>query len=103
VGVLPTVYSSRWQWQRRGEVYLIQVLSDPKYSTKEQLHAGSREAEVRLVFGEPSKSEDTEDPSSNEKGRTLTYDSLGIWFTINLSPRYTYYNAVFLIGVRQPK
>ncbi len=84
---------------RTGEVYLIWVQGKPEYSTKERLHVGSREAEIKAVLGEPSK---TEDDSKNQT-KELVYDSLGIWFDINLSADYSYYNAVYQIGVVQPK
>jgi len=83
---------------RTGKVYRIWVLNDGRYATKERLHAGSPEAEVRAALGRPSE------VTMNSQGgfKTLWYDSRGIWFSIQLNSRYTFFNSVFEVGVMQP-
>jgi hypothetical protein len=80
---------------KAGKIYRIWALNDPKYMTRQRLHAGSTEAEVRAALGDPSRV--VVDSSGGVK--TLRYDSLGIWIDIQLDNRYTFYNSVFSIGV----
>jgi S1-C subfamily serine protease len=75
------------------------VLNDERYRTKEGLHVGSTEAEVRAALGVPTRVEF----SSKAKTRTLIYESLGLWFSIQLDQQYNFYNAVFDIGVMAKK
>ncbi len=82
-----------------GKVYMIWVQNDGRYITKERLHAGSTEAEVRAALGKPSKVT----MNSRLAVKTLWYDSLGVWFSIPLDARNTFYNTVYAIGVMQPK
>ena len=82
-----------------GTVYRIWVLNDPGYVTKEGLHVGSTEAEVRAALGGSFKLL----MNSQTRIKTLVYDALGLWFGIQLDERYTFYNTVFEIGVKQPQ
>lgn len=78
-----------------GTVERMWVLNDNRYATREGLHIGSTEAQVRAVLGAPSKV--IENPQS--KTRELLYDKLGLWFIIQLNEQFIYYNQVFDIGV----
>ncbi len=80
-------------------VVRVWVLNDERYRTKEGLHVGSTEAEVRAALGVPTRVEF----SSKAKTRTLIYESLGLWFSIQLDQQYNFYNAVFDIGVMAKK
>ncbi len=81
---------------RTGEAFLVWVLNDPRYATKERLRAGNTEAEISAALGEPSRIRNVESP---QRGKDLEYSTLGISFSINLEPRITFYNSVFGIGV----
>jgi hypothetical protein len=80
-------------------VFRIWILNDPNYVTKERLHAGSTEAQIRAALGEPSQTS----TNAELKLKTLRYDSLGIWFSIQLDERYNFYNSVFEMGVMRPR
>ncbi len=80
-------------------VFRVWVLNDPNYVTKERLHAGSTEAAIRTALGEPSQTF----TNAEQKFKTLRYDSLGIWFSIQLDERYSFYNSVFEVGVMRPR
>lgn len=82
-----------------GVVDRIWAFNDAKYTTKDLLRPGSTDAQVRAALGEPSG----EDVDSQAKTKTLRYEALGLWFTIQLDPQYKFYNAVFEIGVMLPK
>jgi SAM-dependent methyltransferase len=80
-----------------GEVRSIWVLNDGRYVTREGLHAGSTEAQVRAALGDPSKV--TTDSAAGVK--ILNYEGIGEWFSIQLDARYRYYQTVFEIGVKR--
>src|SRR5579884_3637598 len=80
---------------KAGIVVRVWALNDPRYVTDRGLHVGSTEQEVRAAMGDPS----AVIPNEQAKTRILRYDALGIWFSIQLDPRYLYYNQVFEIGV----
>jgi hypothetical protein len=82
---------------KTGRIYRIWALNDPKYMTRQHLHAGSTEAEVRAALGDPARV--LTDSSGGVK--TLRYDALGMWIDIQLDKRYTFYNSVFSIGIMQ--
>ena len=82
-----------------GVVQRIWVLNDDRYKTKEGLHIGSTEAQVRSVLGAPTELEEDQ----QQKTRTLRYYGVGVWFIIQLDDRYTFYNAVYDIGVMSPR
>jgi hypothetical protein len=84
---------------QNGTVLRVWVLNDDRYRTKEGLHIGSTEAEVRAAIGAPTLI----DINVHDKTRTLVYESLGLWFTIQLDQRYRFYNAVFDIGIMPKK
>ncbi|HKV45193.1 MAG TPA: fused MFS/spermidine synthase, partial [bacterium] len=82
-----------------GKVYRIWVVNNGRYMTKEHLHAGSTEAEVRAALGKPS----SVTMDSRTATKILSYDFLGEWFAIQLNARYSLYNEVFEIGVLSPR
>jgi hypothetical protein len=82
-----------------GKVYMIWVQNDGRYTTKEGVHAGSTEAEVRAPFGTPSRVTMNPQPAI----KTLWYDSLGVWFSISLETDASFYNTVYAVGVMRPK
>jgi hypothetical protein len=82
-----------------GTVLRVWVLNDDRYRTKEGLHIGSTEAEVRAAVGNPT----IIDINVQDKTRTLVYESLGLWFSIQLDQRYKFYNEVFDIGIMPKK
>ena len=84
---------------QNGMVLRVWVLNDERYRTKEGLHVGSTEAEVRAALGNPTAI----DINVQGKTRTLIYDSLGVWFSIQLDRQYRFYDAVFDIGVMPKK
>jgi hypothetical protein len=84
---------------RTGVIDRAWILNARGYATKEGLRVGKTEAEVRAALGQPSRV--TIDSQSALK--ELWYDSLGMWFSIQLNPRFVYYNEVFEIGVVQRK
>ena len=83
---------------KAGMVFRIWTLNDDRYVTKGGLHAGSSEGEILAVLGKPSRVL----TDSASKTKILIYDSLGIWFTIQLDKQYKFYNAVFEIGIMEP-
>lgn len=82
-----------------GLVLRVWILNDGRYSTKDGLHAGSTEAEVRAALGNPTRV----DVSAQGKTRTLIYEALGLWFSIQLDRQFSFYNTVFDIGVMAKK
>ncbi len=82
-----------------GKILRVWVLNNGSYITNEGLYAGSTEAQVRAALGTPSRV--TIDAQARLK--TLWYDSRGVWFSLQLDARYTFYNTVFQIGVMQPR
>jgi hypothetical protein len=82
-----------------GKVSEIWIQNDGRYLIKGHLHAGSTEAEVRAALGQPSRL--SVNPEFTTK--TLWYDSQGVWLKISLDPRRRFYNAVYSIGVVEPK
>src|SRR5579864_334179 len=80
---------------QNGTVERMWVLNDNRYATREGLHIGSTEVEVRAVLGAPSKVID----NPQTKTRELLYDKLGLWFIIQLNEQFIYYNQVFDIGI----
>jgi hypothetical protein len=82
-----------------GVVQRIWVLNDERYKTKEGLHIGNTEAQVRSTLGAPTEVEEDQ----QQKTRTLRYYGAGVWFIIQLDDRYTFYNAVYDIGVMPPR
>ncbi|HKV44932.1 MAG TPA: hypothetical protein VJT32_09715 [bacterium] len=79
-----------------GVVYRIWAINDIAYTTNSGLRVGSTEAQVIAKLGTPTRT--VLDPRS--KTKTLLYAQLGVWFSIQLDPRYTFYNTVYEIGVR---
>ena len=77
----------------------VWVLNDEKYTTREGLHAGSTEAQVRAILGEPTRTV----VNAQAKVKTLFYESIGLWFGIQLNQDFAFYNQVFNIGVMQKK
>jgi hypothetical protein len=84
---------------QNGAVLRVWVLNDERYRTKEGLHIGSTEAEVRAAVGNPT----LVDINVPGKTRTLIYESLGLWFSIQLDRQFSFYNAVFDIGIMTKK
>jgi hypothetical protein len=84
---------------QNGTVLRVWVLNDERYRTKEGLHIGNTEAEVRAALGDPT----IITINVQGKTRTLVYESLGLWFTIILDQHYRFYNAVFDIGIMAKK
>jgi hypothetical protein len=82
-----------------GKVFLIWVQNDARYVTKEHLHVGSNEAEVRAALGPPTRVI----VNQQRTLETLWYDSQGIWFNVSLDAQRTFYNAVYSIGVIEPR
>jgi len=80
---------------QNGTVLRVWVLNDGRYATKEGLHVGNTEAQVRAVLGDPTRVM----VNDRAKVRTLVYDSLGMWFGIQLDQQYDFYDQVFNIGV----
>jgi hypothetical protein len=80
---------------QNGMVLRVWVLNDARYSTKEGLHVGSTEAEIKAALGAPTRVE----VSSQPKTRTLIYEALGLWLNIQLDQQLNFYNTVFDIGV----
>ncbi len=81
-----------------GTIYRIWVINSGSSMINGRLHVGSREAEVLAALGAPSRV--TVDAAAGLK--TLWYDARGLWVGIQLDARYTFYNAVFQIGVMHP-
>jgi hypothetical protein len=84
---------------QNGMVLRAWVLNDERYRTKEGLHIGSTEAEVRAALGNPTAI----DINVQGKTRTLIYESLGLWFGIQLDRQFRFYNAVYDIGIMAKK
>jgi hypothetical protein len=82
-----------------GLVLRAWVLNDERYSTKDGLHVGSTEAEVRAALGNPTRVQ----VSAQGKTRTLIYESLGLWVSIQLDRQFSFYNTVFDIGIMGAK
>ena len=78
-----------------GTVLMVWVINDARYATKEGLHVGSTEAEVVSALGTPTRVES----NSQAKTKTLIYESIGSWFSIQLDQQLNFYNTVFDIGV----
>lgn len=78
-----------------GTVLLAWVINDARYATKEGLHVGSTEAEVVSALGAPTRVES----NAQAKTKTLIYESIGSWFSIQLDQQLNFYNTVFDIGV----
>jgi hypothetical protein len=80
---------------KAGMVTQAWALNDPRFTTLHNLHIGSTEAEVRAALGPPS---DT--GVNTEFGvKALSYKQFGLWFFIQLNPKFIYYNQVFEIGI----
>jgi hypothetical protein len=84
---------------QNGMVLLVWILNDARYRTKEGLHVGSSEAEIKAALGVPTRVED----SSQAKTRTLIYEALGVWLNVQLDRRLNFYNTVFDIGIMIPQ
>ena len=80
---------------QNGMVLMAWVINDARYATKEGLHVGSTEAEVVSALGAPTRVES----NSQAKTKTLIYESIGSWFSIQLDRQLNFYNTVFDIGV----
>ncbi|HLJ59287.1 MAG TPA: AMIN domain-containing protein [bacterium] len=81
-----------------GVVYRVWVLNDDQYAIADRVRIGTTETDARAVLGTPS--EVLVDASSGTK--TLTYPSLGLWLTIQMDQRYTFYGRIFEFGVTKP-
>lgn len=84
---------------QNGLVLMAWVLNDERYSTRDGLHVGSTEAQVRAALGNPTRVEG----NAQRKIRTLIYEPLGLWVSIQLDRQYIFYNAVSDIGVMARK
>ncbi len=80
---------------QNGMVLRVWVLNDERYSTKEGLRVGSTEAQVRAVLGDPTRVRIDQDT----RLKWLYYDSLGMWFSIQLNERAPFHNQVWDIGI----
>jgi hypothetical protein len=82
---------------KTGAIDRAWILNARGYATKQGLRVGSTEAEVRAALGEPSR------VTIESQGvlKSLWYDSLGIWFSVQLNRRFVFYNQVFEIGIMQ--
>jgi outer membrane biosynthesis protein TonB len=80
---------------QNGTVLMAWVINDARYATREGLHVGSTEAEVVSALGAPTRVES----NAQAKTKTLIYDSIGSWFSIQLDQQLNFYNTVFDIGV----
>jgi cell division septation protein DedD len=80
---------------QNGMVVMVWVINDARYATKEGLHVGSTEAEVVSALGAPTRVE----ANAQAKTKTLIYESIGSWFSIQLDQQLNFYNTVFDIGV----
>jgi hypothetical protein len=80
---------------QNGAINQLWALNDPRYSTREQLRAGTTEADIRALLRDPTRTKDLTDRGD----RVLEYDGQGIWFTINLDANYRYFQNVYEIGV----
>ncbi|HKV45305.1 MAG TPA: AMIN domain-containing protein [bacterium] len=78
-----------------GRVIRIWALNDRQYTMRGRIHAGSTEAEVRAVLGNPTNMV----VNSSAGDKTLRYDSLGLWIGIQLDKRFTFFNQVYEIVV----
>jgi hypothetical protein len=84
---------------KEGLVYEIFAANDPRYATREGLHAGSTFGDVVAALGEPSLME----PHPQENVQSLRYDRLGVAFDLNLRPTGQFANAVSGITVFTPR
>jgi hypothetical protein len=82
-----------------GVVRQIWVLNDGTYRTREGLHAGSTDAEVKAALGAPSW---TLEVASQQKSTTLMYEPLGVWFSVRASATNPSRSVVFRIDVMEP-
>jgi len=82
-----------------GVVRQIWVLNDGAYRTREGLHAGSTDAEVKAALGTPSW---TLEVASQQKSTTLMYEKLGVWFSVRPDATNPARNVVFRIDVMDP-
>ena len=78
-----------------GTVRMAWVINDARYTTREGLHVGSTEAEVVSALGAPTRVEH----NSQAKTKTLIYEPIGLWFSIQLDERLHFFTTVFDIGV----
>lgn len=77
----------------------IWVLNDAAYRTRNGLHVGSTEAEVRAALGAPSW---TLAVTSGGQSNTLMYDAVGAWFSVRSNAGDAAHTVVFRIDVVQP-
>lgn len=82
-----------------GLVRQIWVLNDIAYRTRDGLHVGSTEVEVRAALGAPSW---TLAVTSGGESNTLMYDALGAWFSVRSNAGNAAHTVVFRIDVVQP-
>ncbi len=82
-----------------GTIYRVWVLNDSEYGIAEGVHVGSTEAEVRAALGAPAQ----ELVDTARAIKTMTYPSLGLWVSIQMDRRYSFYDQVFEIGVTKPE
>ncbi len=75
------------------------MLNDSEYGIAEGVHVGSTEAEVRAALGAPAQ----ELVDTARAIKTMTYPSLGLWVSIQMDRRYSFYDQVFEIGVTKPE
>ena len=78
-----------------GIVTRVWALNDVRYVTQDGLHVGSAEADIRAKLGMPSNVT----TNAQAKTKILTYEGVGIWFSIQEDQQYLFYNAVFEIGI----
>jgi hypothetical protein len=82
-----------------GVVRQIWILNDSGYRTREGLHAGSTDAEVKAALGAHSW---TLEVDSKQKSTTLMYEKLGVWFTVQPNAANPSRSVVVRIDVMEP-
>lgn len=83
---------------RGNRVDRLLLVNDASYATSTGLHAGSMEADIRAALGAPS----SVSADAKSQRATLRYDTLGIWFEIDLDQQSPHLGTVIAIGVVKP-
>lgn len=83
---------------RRDRVDRLLLVNDASYATSTGIHAGSMEADIRAALGAPS----SVSADAKSQRATLRYDTLGIWFEIELDQQSPSLGTVIAIGVITP-
>ncbi|HKX18927.1 MAG TPA: hypothetical protein VJT33_13025 [bacterium] len=74
------------------------LVNDASYATSTGLHVGSMEADIRAALGAPT----SVSADAKSEHATLRYDTLGIWFEIELDQQSPALGTVVAIGVVTP-